>query len=245
MEQDHENVVTPDIMATQTQILEEVTSSIGKQENEVEKDRENHGENAEKQLVLYHPAIAVVDVAAAIAKVKCPPARRSSLENYTSKAAEVGAFAVQCARCFKWRYIPTAEKYEDIREHLLEQFFYCEIAREWDSNKSCKDPPDLTQDGSRPWAIDKPNIPLPPPGWKRLLRIRAESGTSFADVYYVTPSGKQLRSKVQIQKYLEQHPEYVAQGVKDTQFLFQIPRPLQQNYVKKRPAPSLDGMDVL
>ncbi|KAK4370086.1 hypothetical protein RND71_009561 [Anisodus tanguticus] len=40
--------------------------------------------------------------------------------------------------------------------------------------------------------------------------------------------------------YLEQHPEYVAQGVKDTQFLFQIPRPLQQNYVKKRPAPSLD-----
>ncbi|KAJ8562404.1 hypothetical protein K7X08_011698 [Anisodus acutangulus] len=173
MEQDHENVVTPDIMATQTQILEEVTSSIGKQENEVEKDRENHGENAEKQLVLYHPAIAVVDVAAAIAKVKCPPARRSSLENYTSKAAEVGAFAVQCARCFKWRYIPTAEK------------------------------------------------------------------------YYVTPSGKQLRSKVQIQKYLEQHPEYVAQGVKDTQFLFQIPRPLQQNYVKKRPAPSLDGMDVL
>ncbi|KAJ8528397.1 hypothetical protein K7X08_011697 [Anisodus acutangulus] len=166
MEQDHENVVTPDIMATQTQILEEVTSSIGKQENEVEKDRR-------------------------------------------------------------------------IMVKMLKN------TREWDSNKSCKDPPDLTQDGSRPWAIDKPNIPLPPPGWKRLLRIRAESGTSFADVYYVTPSGKQLRSKVQIQKYLEQHPEYVAQGVKDTQFLFQIPRPLQQNYVKKRPAPSLDGMDVL
>ncbi|KAJ8568106.1 hypothetical protein K7X08_020828 [Anisodus acutangulus] len=90
------------------------------------------------------------------------------------------------------------------------------------TNKSREDPSDLTQDGSRPWAIDKPNIPMPPPRWERLLRIRAESGTSFANVH------------------LQQHPEYVAEGVKDTQFSFQIPRPLQQNYVKKRLAPSLD-----
>ncbi|KAJ8568105.1 hypothetical protein K7X08_020827 [Anisodus acutangulus] len=235
MEKDHADVVTPDIVATQTQKHEEVTSSIGEKENEVGMDGENHDENAEKQLVLYDPAIA-----AATFKVKHPSARKRSLANYTSRAAKVGAFAVQCARCFKWRYIPTMEKYEVIREHLLEQLFYCETTREWNSNKSCEDPPDLTQDGSRPWAIDKPNIPLPPPGWERLLRIRAESGTSFADVYYVTPSGKQLRSKVQIQKYLEQHSEYVTEGVKDTQFSFQIPRPLQQNYVKKRLASSLD-----
>ncbi|KAJ8568109.1 hypothetical protein K7X08_020831 [Anisodus acutangulus] len=220
-------------MSTQTQKHEEVTASIGEQENEVGKDGENHGENAEKQLVLYDPAIA-----AATSKVKRPSARKSSLVNYTSSAAKVVVFAVQCARYFKWCYIPTTEKYEDIRENLLEQLFYCETTREWNSNKSCDDQPDLTQDGSRPWAIDKPNIPLPPPGWECLLRIRAESGTSFADVYYVTPSGKQL------QKHLEEHPEYMAEGVKDTQFSFQIPRPLHQNYVKKRLSPSLDGMDV-
>ncbi|KAK4368877.1 hypothetical protein RND71_012669 [Anisodus tanguticus] len=104
------------------------------------------------------------------------------IPNTCKGAAKVGAFAVQYARCFKWHYILTTEKYEVIREHLLEQLFYCETKREWNSNKSCEDPSDLIQDGSRPWAIDKPNIPLPPPGWKRLLRIRAESGTSFADV---------------------------------------------------------------
>jgi len=36
-----------------------------------------------------------------------------------------GALVVECARCFKWRYIPTKEKYEEIREHILEQPFYC------------------------------------------------------------------------------------------------------------------------
>lgn len=50
-------------------------------------------------------------------------------------------------------------------------------------------------------------------------------------------------------RHLEEHPEYVAQGVQTSQFSFQIPRPLQEDYVKKRrPAPSRDGpsdgMDV-
>lgn len=36
-------------------------------------------------------------------------------------------------------------------------------------------------------------------------------------------------------RYLQEHPEYVAQGVSMSQFSFQIPRPLQDNYVKKRP----------
>lgn len=146
----------------------------------------------------------------------------------------VGAFTVQCANCFKWRLIPSKEKYEEIREHILEEPFYCETAREWRDLVSCDDPEDITQDGSRLWAIDKPNIAQPPRGWQRLLRIRGEGGTRFADVYYESPTGKKLRSSVEIQKYLLQHPEYMDAGVNMSQFSFVTPKPLQENYVRKR-----------
>lgn len=35
-------------------------------------------------------------------------------------------------------------------------------------------------------------------------------------------------------RYMADHPEYLAQGVSFSQFSFQCPRPLQENYVKKR-----------
>ncbi|KAL6189288.1 hypothetical protein ACLB2K_040677 [Fragaria x ananassa] len=156
----------------------------------------------------------------------------------------VGAFTVQCANCFKWRLIPTKEQYEQIREHILEEPFFCETAKEWRPSISCDDPADINQDGSRLWAIDRPNIAQPPPGWQRLLRIRGEGSTKFADVYYQAPSGKRLRSMVEIQKYLIEHPEYMVDGLSMAQFSFQIPRPLQENYVRKRPAaPRLTAAD--
>ncbi|KAG6625525.1 hypothetical protein CIPAW_16G103200 [Carya illinoinensis] len=150
-----------------------------------------------------------------------------------------GAFTVQCASCFKWRLIPTKEKYEAIREHILEQPFYCETAREWRPDISCDDPTDISQDDSRLWAIDKPNIAQPPPGWQRLLRIRGEGSSR----YYQAPSGKKLRSMVEIQKYLLEHPEYMNDDVSLSQFSFQIPKPLQENYVRKRP-PQLKASHV-
>ncbi|CAN6211142.1 unnamed protein product [Urochloa humidicola] len=119
----------------------------------------------------------------------------------------IGAFTVQCAKCFKWRLIPTKQN----------------------------DPEDISQDGSRLWAIDKPNIAQPPPGWERQIRIRGEGGTKFADVYYTSPTGRKLRSLVEIDRFLQENPEYVAQGVTLAQFSFQIPRPLRQDYVKKKP----------
>ncbi|OIT35892.1 PREDICTED: methyl-CpG-binding domain-containing protein 2-like [Nicotiana attenuata] len=229
---------SPDITETPTEKpAEKVASLAGEQENQIRENEENHSENAQNQLVLYDPAVS------AAGEVEPLRARRNSFPNYTSRVLpSVGAFTVQCASCFKWRLIPTKEKYEEIREHILEQPFYCETAREWRPEVSCDDPPDITQDGSRLWAIDRPNIAQPPPGWERLLRIRAEGGTKFADVYYVSPSGKRLRSMVEVLKHLEEHPEYVAQGVQTSQFSFQIPRPLQEDYVKKRrPPPSRDG----
>ncbi|CAK9154962.1 unnamed protein product [Ilex paraguariensis] len=195
-----------------------------------------YSENAQNQLVVYDPA------ANGAGEIEAAPYHTGHqslrfLRYSTSRVLpSVGAFTVQCAHCFKWRLIPTKEKYEEIREHIIEQPFVCETAREWRPEISCDDPADIFQDGSRLWAIDKPNIAQPPPGWQRLLRIRGEGSTKFADVYYVAPSGKRLRSMVEIQKYLDDHPDYIKEGVSMSQFSFQIPRPLQENYVRKRPA---------
>ncbi|CAI9779849.1 unnamed protein product [Fraxinus pennsylvanica] len=214
-------------------------------------DEENQAGNAQNQLVLYDPAVA--DSARGVEAVpdsishQPPSFSRFPLSNQPSRVLPaVGAFTVQCANCFKWRLIPSKAKYEEIREHITEQPFLCETAREWRSDVSCDDPTDLMQDESRLWAIDKPNISQPPHGWERLLRIRGEGSTKFADVYYVAPTGKRLRSTVEIQKYLDKHPEYIGEGVTMSQFSFQVPKPLQENYVRKRPphsAPSYDAVD--
>lgn len=110
------------------------------------------------------------------------PLNSEALNPSNRSLPSVGAFTVQCASCFKWRLIPTKEKYEQIRESILQIPFVCERAREWRPDISCDDQPDILQDGSRLWAIDKPNIAQPPPGWDRQLRIRGEGGTRFADV---------------------------------------------------------------
>ncbi|CAJ2665206.1 unnamed protein product [Trifolium pratense] len=143
-------------------------------------------------------------------------------------------FAVQCDSCLKWRLIPTKEKYEKIREHNLKHPFVCKQAREWRPSVSCDDPEDISQDGSSIWAIDEPSIAQPPCGWQRLLKIRGEGCSKFADIYYVAPSGKKLRSKVEVKKFLEDHPEYLKDDVNLSRFSFQIPKPLQENYVRKR-----------
>ncbi|KAH7572500.1 hypothetical protein ACOSP7_015673 [Xanthoceras sorbifolium] len=204
-----------------------------------DEDDQSNG-NSNNQLVLYDPAAnGTGQIEPVPEPIQCqrPAFGRYLGPNMPSRVLpSVGAFTVQCANCFKWRLIPTKEKYEEIREHILENPFICENAREWRPDISCDDPADISQDGSRLWAIDKPNIAQPPPGWQRLLRIRGEGSTKFADVYYVAPSGKRLRSMVEIQKYLTEHPEYTRDGVTMSQFSFQIPKPLQENYVRKRPA---------
>ncbi|XP_030493433.2 methyl-CpG-binding domain-containing protein 2 [Cannabis sativa] len=223
------------------EILDVSSSSSASSEDE----NGQFSEDASKQMVLYDPVANDNNSnTSAIVTVPEPPPYQPRKEkrffgssNQPSRALpSVGAFTVQCASCFKWRLIPTKEKYEEIREHILEQPFFCETARQWRPDISCDDPADLNQDGSRLWAIDKPNIAQPPPGWQRLLRIRGEGSTKFADVYYAAPSGKRLRSMVEVQKYLLEHPEYTRDGVKLSQFSFQIPKPLQDNYVRKRPA---------
>ncbi|RCV31860.1 hypothetical protein SETIT_6G211800v2 [Setaria italica] len=155
---------------------------------------------------------------------------------------KIGAFAVQCAKCQKWRLVSTKEKYEEIRERIREDPFVCEKAREWKPDVTCNDPSDVSQDGSKLWAIDKPDIAQAPQGWERLIKIRGEGSTKFADVYYRSPTGIQLRSTNEVEKYLAEHPEYVAQGVDLSHFSFKSPAPLQKDYVRKRSQTSQSGV---
>ncbi|XP_042474120.1 uncharacterized protein LOC122056294 isoform X2 [Zingiber officinale] len=206
-------------------------------------------ESHSKELMFYDPGTSHETPVVTNHIENHTPFRNFLVPTPSSRAySAIGTFTIQCASCFKWRIIPTKEKYEQIREKILDEYFVCEHAREWRPTIQCEDPEDISQDGSRVWAIDKPNIAQPPSGWERLLRIRGEGGTKFADVYYAAPSGKKLRSMVEVQRFLVEHPEYARQGVTLSQFSFQAPRPLQENYVRKRPLRlmnSSDGSDLL
>ncbi|XP_031250969.1 methyl-CpG-binding domain-containing protein 2-like isoform X1 [Pistacia vera] len=167
------------------------TSSSSSSDDESIETQDLTNGNASKQLVLYDPTVngtgEIVPVPEPAQCQRLPFGRYSGPNMQSRVLPSVGAFTVQCANCFKWRLIPTKEKYEEIREHVLENPFICEKAREWRPDISCNDPTDISQDGSRLWAIDKPNIAQPPPGWQRLLRIRGEGSTKFADVYVSIP----------------------------------------------------------
>ncbi|GJN15719.1 hypothetical protein PR202_gb02656 [Eleusine coracana subsp. coracana] len=150
------------------------------------------------------------------------------------RSLSIAAYAVQCATCKKWRFIPTKQKYEEFRAQIKKDPFTCELAHQWKPDVTCNDPSDVSQDGSWLWAMDQHNIPQPPPGFDRLIAIRGEGCTRFADVYYATPSGRKLRSSKEIENYLKENPDYAAQGVNLSQFSFKIPAPAQQDYVRKR-----------
>ncbi|TVU24534.1 hypothetical protein EJB05_26976, partial [Eragrostis curvula] len=160
----------------------------------------------------------------------------SSISTYT--------YTVQCADCYKWRVVPRKEKYEELRESICEELFVCGRAHEWHRVLSCDDPEDMSPDGSRVWAIDKPNIVQPPPGWDREVRLRGAS-TKFADVYYTSPSGKTLRSSVEIGRYLADNPQYIAQGVNLSQFSFATPKPVDEVDVKRSISEEGQGLPEL
>lgn len=141
-------------------------------------------------------------------------------------ASPVTLHAVQCARCMKWRIIPTKKLYEAIREHILEEPWVCESASSWRSELRCDLPADIKQDRTMLWAIDKPNLPSAPVGWERQITVRTDGSSKFADVYYLSPQGAKLRSKVEIEKYISGHPGCVPPKTTMNQFSFAIPRPL-------------------
>lgn len=153
-------------------------------------------------------------------------------------AATLTAFTVQCSSCYKWRKVPTLEEYESIRARVSAQPFTCAQARRWRPNVSCADEPDLVQDGSLLWAMDRQDIPQPPPGWRRRIVVRGGTSAKFSDVYYHSPCGKTLRSVNDVERFLSENAKYKAQGVTAKQFSFSSPRPLTSSSPAARTTPS-------
>ncbi|KAG0602968.1 hypothetical protein M758_10G054800 [Ceratodon purpureus] len=137
-------------------------------------------------------------------------------------ATGVETYAIQCNVCFKWRVVPSKERYEAIGEQILQKPFECVHAQEWRHNASCEEPADIEENEPTVlWAIDKHNLPRSPKGFYRKVVLRAENAKKFADIYYKAPCGKTLRSMVQVQKYLDEHPHL---GVDISQFSFTSPK---------------------
>ena len=139
------------------------------------------------------------------------------MEKFQPSAESIGAYAVQCCKCFKWRIVPTKEEYESIRESFLEDPWLCDKNPE----VSCDDPGDIEYETGQLWAIDKPNIPKPPPNTQRKLVLRRDH--SKFDAYYIMPNGKRARSISDVEKFLEANPEYKDQ-LSVSNFSFTTPK---------------------
>lgn len=137
-----------------------------------------------------------------------------------SKRLPVDLYAAQCEECFKWRLISTQEEYEDIRSKLIEEPFTCN--RKTDT--SCEDASDIDYDATRTWVIDKPNIPKTPEGFKRRLVLRKDF--SKFDAYYITPTGKTVRSSTEMLSFIEANPKY--KDIPLSNFSFAVPKVMEE-----------------
>ncbi|XP_044957426.1 uncharacterized protein LOC123408372 [Hordeum vulgare subsp. vulgare] len=136
----------------------------------------------------------------------------------------IDTYAVECSTCQKWRIIPSKLKYEQIRENIIHVPFSCKYVHGWKPEVTCHDPTDISEGNGMVWAIDKPAIPQTPPGWERKITLRSEQGTRFADVYYICPAGRKLRSMKEVERCFEDNPDYAA-VLQLSQFSFKVPKP--------------------
>ncbi|KAJ1435738.1 Methyl-CpG DNA-binding [Sesbania bispinosa] len=66
-------------------------------------------------------------------------------------------------------------------------------------------------------------LPKTPQGFRRSLVLRKDY--SKLDAYYITPTGKKLRTRNEIAAYLKDHPE--CKGIAPTDFDFSSPKIMQ------------------
>ncbi|KAK6120114.1 hypothetical protein DH2020_046150 [Rehmannia glutinosa] len=143
--------------------------------------------------------------------------QQSKRQSGINPSKTLDIWSVQCGECFKWRLISTEEEYEEIRSKFIENPFVCTKKM----GVSCDDPTDIEYDNSRTWAIDKPNIPKTPAGFKRTVVMRKD--WSKMDCYYDAPNGKRLRASTEVAKFLDKHPEY-KKGISLDDFSFNCPK---------------------
>ncbi|KAK4792041.1 hypothetical protein SAY86_022476 [Trapa natans] len=144
-------------------------------------------------------------------------------------SGSIDIYAVQCVKCNKWRVIDMEEEYEEIRSKFTEEPYVC-------SKKpgiSCHNPPDIDYDASRTWVIDKPDIPKTPEGFKRSLVLRKDF--SKLDAYYISPSGRKMRTLAEVAAFLKANPE--LKGVSVDDFSFHCPKVVEDTipeYAEKK-----------
>ncbi|KAL1197873.1 Methyl-CpG-binding domain-containing protein 4 [Cardamine amara subsp. amara] len=132
-----------------------------------------------------------------IAKTAKPKAKKD-----VAPGRVIDTYAAQCDKCHKWRVIDSQDEYEEVRSKMLEDPFNCEKKQ----GRSCEEAADIDYDSSRTWVIDKPGIPKTPKGFKRSLVLRKDY--SKMDTYYITPTGKKLRSRNEIAAFVDANPEF-------------------------------------
>jgi len=132
-------------------------------------------------------------------------------------------YAAQCILCRKFRVIDTQEEFEEITHKIKQEPFDCSKK----ANLSCDDPTDIEYDSSRAWVKYKHNTPKTPKDFKRTLVLRKDY--SKLDSYYITPTGKKLRSCKEIATFLKDHPQ---PGVSASDFDFSSPKVMQDTFPK-------------
>ncbi|CAN0886119.1 Methyl-CpG-binding domain-containing protein 4 [Linum grandiflorum] len=130
----------------------------------------------------------------------------------------IDTYTAQCHTCRKWRVIPTEEEYENIRCNGIKNKFTCAS-----KSLTCDDPADIEYDASRTWVLDKPGVPKTPEGFKRHLVLRRDF--SKMDAYYITPTGKKLRTRNEIASFIASKPEYKDVDIND--FYFTTPKVME------------------
>ncbi|KFK37556.1 hypothetical protein AALP_AA4G272000 [Arabis alpina] len=131
----------------------------------------------------------------------------------------IDIYAAECEKCHKWRRIVSQEVYEEIRSKIREDPFVCEKKE----GISCGDAGDLNYDSSRTWVLDKPGLPKTPRGFKRSLVLRKDY--SKMDTYYITPTGKKLKTRNQIAAFIDANQDYKNAPLGD--FIFTAPKVME------------------
>lgn len=80
-------------------------------------------------------------------------------------------------------------------------------------------------DSTKVWLVDHQHgLPKTPHGFKRILVLR--ESCERADVYYVTPEGKRLKSRKEVASFIEDNDSFKGTRIEDVSFV--TPKPMKK-----------------
>ncbi|KAG6550348.1 hypothetical protein Mapa_008311 [Marchantia paleacea] len=133
-----------------------------------------------------------------------------TLHNRLWPTQDIQQYAIQCARCGKYRKVPSKEEYEILyRRQILNPMepWLCEHASKWgeDMTATCESQDQYAESPDVCFFMDKCNYPPVPSGWERIITVRSGLAAKgiYCDVYYRhLPLGRKLRTLLDIEKYV-------------------------------------------